>query len=535
MAAILEGLFPAMREGLIPQRRRPHESIEVIDVDELDDEEIAAMQRPLQRRRIQPPQESIETITLLDSDDDEPQIVASTSSSQTGASHSRLRSLPPPPQRDDIPPVPPIPRRLAGHQSFVPMRHRPPPHPDGLIRPSSRPFEFEAHMQGGPSTRRTNSNGLSRNSIIVPLRSAEPSHHVPVMGFGGAILQLRNQRDSPERRVRRGPRMQRPARTRHFYSAFDHLDEHEVMEPPFFSEWNMLMHVLDVPEARKEVEYLPRYTHPVQPEAGFVFDFASDDAVSDRASTSFPVTSSENPIIITDEEGEAGPSTSAQSGTQNKQMKSLLVCAVCSNPLLLNSHTSSKGPVEERKRRIWALRCGHLIDGECLDKISTPGVPPPDAIVPSGTGKSKGKAKADPEEEIGSDGGSDSAGGSDDELIPAPRYPLRHRAHHLGSGANDDDTHLQASNYPLRNRLLHAPLAAPLVSSGRRGRSKANTTRSRRGKKQQTFEWPCPVPGCEQIHASVRVGEGEWESEKDSVGRGGKVTKPGRGVIAVFA
>lgn len=84
MATILEGLFPAMREGPILQRRRPHDSIEVIDVDELDDEEIAALQRPLQRRRIQPPQESTETITLLDSDDDEPQIVASTSTSQTG-------------------------------------------------------------------------------------------------------------------------------------------------------------------------------------------------------------------------------------------------------------------------------------------------------------------------------------------------------------------------------------------------------------------------------------------------------------------
>lgn len=417
------------------------------------------------------------------------------------------------------------------------MRHRPPPHPDGLIRPSSRPFEFEAHMQGGPSTRRRNSLGAARNSIIVPLRGAAPSHHVPVMGLGGAILQLRNQRDSPERRVRRGPRVQRPARTRHFYSAFDHLDEQDIMEPPFFSEWNLLIHALDVPDARKEVEYLPRYTHPVQPEAGFMFDFASDDAVSDRASTSFPVTSSENPIVITDEDTEAGPSHSVQSDTPNKQMQSLLVCACCSKPLLLNSHTSSKGPVEERNRRIWALRCGHLIDGECLGKISTPGVPSPDAIAPASSGKSKGKAKAaDLEDEPGSDRGSDSADGSDDDLIPAPRYPLRHRAHHLlGPATSEYDTYLQASSYPLRNRPLHAPLSAPLSASGRRGRSKANTTRSRRGKKQQSFEWPCPVPGCEQIHASVRSGDGEWEPEKDSVGRGGKVTRLGRGVIAVFA
>ncbi|KAF9500092.1 hypothetical protein BDN71DRAFT_1441178 [Pleurotus eryngii] len=533
MATIFEGLFPA----IIPQRGRPHDSIEVIDVDELDEEEIAALQRPLQRRDVQPPQQHIETISLLDSDDDEPQIVASSSTSQTGASHSRLRSLPPPPQRNDIPPVPPIPRRLAGHQSFVPMRHRPPPHPDGLIRPSSRPFEFEAHMQGGPSTRRTNSNGPARNSIIVPLRGAEPSHHVPVMGFGGAILQLRNQRESPERRVRRGPRVQRPARTRHFYSAFDRMDDHDIMEPPSFSEWNMLMHVLDAPEARKEIDYSPHYTHSVKPEAGFMFDFASDDAVSDISSTSFPVTSSENPIVLTDEDTEVGPSSSVQNDTHDKQMKTLLVCACCSKPLLLNSHTSSKGPAEERKRRIWALRCGHLIDGECLDNISTPVVPSPDAIVPSASGKNKGKAKAaDPEDEPGSDGGSDSADGSDDDLIPAPRYPLRHRAHHLlGPGTNDYDTYLQASNYPLRSRPLHASLAAPLGTSARRGRAKANTTRSRRGKKQQIFEWLCPVAGCEQTHASVRSGDGGWEPEKDSVGRGGKVIKPGRGVIAVFA
>ncbi|KDQ24890.1 hypothetical protein PLEOSDRAFT_1094473 [Pleurotus ostreatus PC15] len=244
------------------------------------------------------------------------------------------------------------------------------------------------------------------------------------------------------------------------------------------------MHVLDAPEARKEIDYSPHYTHSAKPEAGFTFDFASDDAVSDRPST----------------------------------------------------HTSSKGPVEERKRRIWALRCGHLIDGECLDNISTPGVPSPDTVVPSASGKNKGKAKAaDLEDEPGSDGGSDSADGYDDDLIPAPRYPLRHRALHLlGPGTNDYDTFLQASNYPLRNRPLHAPLAAPLGTSARRGGSKANTRRSRRGKKQ-TFEWPCPVAGCEQTHASVRSGDGGWEPEKDSVGRGGKVTKPGRGVIAVFA
>ncbi|WWD19254.1 hypothetical protein CI109_103712 [Kwoniella shandongensis] len=67
---------------------------------------------------------------------------------------------------------------------------------------------------------------------------------------------------------------------------------------------------------------------------------------------------SREPIEI-DEDGNVIPQ-------KKKQRKSYLVCANCSEPLLVSS--AYRGPED----RVWMLRCGHLIDQRCLDKLSTP-------------------------------------------------------------------------------------------------------------------------------------------------------------------
>jgi len=46
--------------------------------------------------------------------------------------------------------------------------------------------------------------------------------------------------------------------------------------------------------------------------------------------------------------------------------KPYLACANCSEPLLISS--AYRAPAD----RVWALRCGHMIDQRCLDTLSTP-------------------------------------------------------------------------------------------------------------------------------------------------------------------
>ena len=43
-----------------------------------------------------------------------------------------------------------------------------------------------------------------------------------------------------------------------------------------------------------------------------------------------------------------------------------LACASCSDPLLLSSAYRTQDD------RVWALRCGHMLDEKCLDKLSIP-------------------------------------------------------------------------------------------------------------------------------------------------------------------
>ncbi|KAJ8520739.1 hypothetical protein ONZ45_g2484 [Pleurotus djamor] len=496
-------------------RRRRRESIEIIDVDLLDEQDIATLQRPLRRRRPNPPHP--ETIVLIDSDDDEPIITSSTNRHPPRG--SRLRSLPPPPPFVDIPPVPPIPRQFAGQSSMLHRRQL--PLPRGVIRPNTQPFAFEEQMGVGPSIRRGNSNAPPGPPPAAPLPPAPPSHHVPSMGFGGAILQINHEAASQDRR-RRGSRPTTRARHIHhlFMPIMEDLNDNFLFEPrnyPDVDVFMRLMHFGQNPEARnKEPEYLPTYTHPAKPEPGFVCDFAPDNAVSDKATTSYPATSSENPIVITDDE----PSTSSSVVDEPpaSTMQTLLVCACCSKPLLLNSQTSNKGLEEEHKRRIWALRCGHLIDGECLDKISMP-------VIPSSASTSRGKTKANHSDDEFTSGHVSDSDWDGLDLLPAPRYSLR-RHHPIP----DYDTFLTPSGYPLRSRPLEHPLSPPLHRQKRHQSSSAKKGK----KKQETFEWPCPVPGCERMHVSVRDADGGWDQEKDSVVGRGKTPKAGRGAIAVF-
>ncbi|KAL0945475.1 hypothetical protein HGRIS_000961 [Hohenbuehelia grisea] len=565
--------------SLLPQSRR-RESVEIIDVDELDDDILQqAPSRPAQRRRVDPELE----VFVIDSDDDE-DIGASTSSSSSGARSQRLRSLPPPAQDPTVPPVPRIPRRFAGQQGFLPpIRRHPPPYPEpslpGVVRPNAQPFPFESHLSA-PSSRegsaaawnsRVNRNSGARPAPPdPPMHAAPPSHHQPAMGFGGALISLSRFHDAIGRTQRRNQPAPAPRARGWHQTWFSHIfPEDDLFEDGLMPPNDMMMRTMGATRS-KEPEYKNEYTHPGKPEPGFVFDFApaSDDGFGDSASASTTlVTSSENPIVILDDDDDApGPSSSTSKLTgpsSPAQVRTQLVCAGCKAPLLLGNQTATKGPEEEKRRKIWGLRCGHLIDGACLDEISRPAPPleptePTEAPVKDKKGKGKAKTIA-PEPTPAP------APMADDDVYAPPdgdfffsgtlrlpdgsdsgqRYSLRPRR--TANGITTITIHPQPveTRSSARQAAAAAPASAPSTGTsagpGPRSRPAAKTSRGRgggRGKpKTETFVWHCPVAGCGKEHASVRVRGGEWEMEKDTTAGTGmlmRVTRSGRGAIPVF-
>jgi len=117
--------------------------------------------------------------------------------------------------------------------------------------------------------------------------------------------------------------------------------------------------------------------HQDTPHPGFAFDFDPDG------------TSASAPIVIEDDvggSGTAGPSTSStthRSGTP--AASSNLLCAQCSNTLFLGHRT------------MWALRCGHVVCGDCYIKLGRPLLGKgkgKEGMDTSSEGSGKGKGKA---------------------------------------------------------------------------------------------------------------------------------------------
>ena len=127
----------------------------------------------------------------------------------------------------------------------------------------------------------------------------------------------------------------------------------------------------------EEPKYKPTFTHPAKPEPDFSNDFASQ-------------------AVITISDG-PGPSSTHETGT-------VLVCAMCLDPLVMNVVGAEE---EMHKRKLFALRCGHILDGKCIDSIMMPPNTSDrkedqdlDEGLASSSGKGKGKAKAENAESL---------------------------------------------------------------------------------------------------------------------------------------
>ncbi|KAG8212959.1 hypothetical protein J3R82DRAFT_11325 [Butyriboletus roseoflavus] len=182
-----------IHQPVIPERR-PH-PLDIIDVDALDADDIVYVgsAHPSQRRRVEEDGSVVsvteEVIHVTDSEDDnEIQFIGHNPARPQPplVRREHLFSPPPPPQIGGVPPVPPIPHR------FLALRQGPPP---GLVIPNEDPLPFEVDLRPPPSAEQP------------LLTAAAPSHYVPSMGFGGALLagvrRIMGPRNTPHRFERR--------------------------------------------------------------------------------------------------------------------------------------------------------------------------------------------------------------------------------------------------------------------------------------------------------------------------------------------
>ncbi|KAJ3479004.1 hypothetical protein NLJ89_g12350 [Agrocybe chaxingu] len=223
------------------------------------------------------------------------------------------------------------------------------------------------------------------------------------MGLGGALISSNNARARQEaqdaRLAARIARQRQAGRAPFFRAGLPPHLLHEDDRAQVRSVWGLghftsLGWPFSGPSSGKEKEmYNSSYTHPGQPEPGFTFDFSVSEEDAPRR-PGFPATSIHAPIVIDDSDDEpsssdgpividvdsapvkkAAGTTSSSSAAGSKttsgsgELTALLVCARCDNPLILNA---AMDPEEGQYRRVWALRCGHMIDEKCLNEIGQP-------------------------------------------------------------------------------------------------------------------------------------------------------------------
>ncbi|EGN99196.1 hypothetical protein SERLA73DRAFT_182075 [Serpula lacrymans var. lacrymans S7.3] len=545
---------------VVPERRR-RQSPEIIDVDLLDDDDILQVTgHSPQRRRLTDGASSVsagrDSILVLDSDEERDiQFIGSNFSPPRMRSNNRSRIFSPPPhiQPDVIPPVPPVPPQ------FVPMRRRPPPFPrnptdtSGVVLPNEHPFPFEASFR--PAARRRE----NPSAPIPPPAAARPSHHVPPMGFGGALLAMtrhalgNGSRSNDDDGMARRRRFLYPPTAVGMFRRWGGFDYNPDAVADFEDEAFAFLadddpdrpfyHYTGGSLAAKPVEpdYKPEFTHPDKPPPGFTFDFAPQSSAP-----STPPSNSRSVIVVDD-----SPGPSSASSSLSEEAGVTLACAHCRDPLILGGADVAEG---RSGRKLWGLRCGHLLDGKCVDGIMKPAIPdPPPEFDLKPDVKGKGKANAEA-----------SYWGP---LFSNPVTPSKGKGKAVENENQDrdvaTDTHISPSHPQppdgsirsrLRPRHPHSPNAmhstvsydfpaspSPNRISGRSGprrRGPANASPSGfgslryRGKGkgkgkakgptiEAEHEWRCPVSGCEQIHVSLLI-DGKWTADKT------------RGAIAVF-
>ncbi|KAG6335183.1 hypothetical protein ID866_3909 [Astraeus odoratus] len=494
--ADVESPIPAISEP--PEIQPPH----IIDVDSLDAEDIVHIgsSPPRQRRRVGEDGRSIpvqEDVILIHDSDDEVQYVGSSQGiRRRSGQRERIFSPPPPPQAGGIPPVPPIPPRFASGRRRLSF-----PAVGGPIIPNDVPFPFEVDIRAQHNLAH---NGQAQNT----LPAAPPSHHTPSMGFGGALLAGVRHVFNPRGNGEHGHRRRAWGIQAPFFVRWDTLD---VLRDGF--QWDYFdgdfedngEHIGGVRQElerefdrrskrhENEPDYKPEYTHPNKPSPGFTYDFSTTPTVST------------DPIVVWDD------SPGSSSSGSSRSSEATLACAQCHDHLTLGASDVGE---DRDQRRLWGLRCGHLLDGKCVSKLMQPA-----AAVTEDTLKSssyvdvKGKGKMDP---------------ASQDMLPSNSANISEGA----VGVNPIRSRLRSHRGTARppagslDSLPRDPCTQPASGVSRRSRAGARGKGKGKGKASAPIitaehEWVCPVSGCGRIHVSVLIG-GRWVMDEK------------RGAIAVF-
>ncbi|KAJ7284357.1 hypothetical protein C8J57DRAFT_1708862 [Mycena rebaudengoi] len=484
----------------------------------------------------------------------------------------RRRFFSPPPQvgLDHIPPVPPLPRRWNIPHVLIPRprgpRVGPPPSSDlsdaelhlpgaylpdnipGPVRPSSRGFSIDL---SGPTPPRLPRHRPDSDEDLFEFRPSPSARHNPPMGLGGALISHNNARLAAERaeRARRSERraadnnpglLRRLASGLNVFRGSAWRDEQPQNEVDFLAlarPWaddedertrDDAQIALDLylrdqraqliahdrrfghparsfaqrelallrgygAGGREQEDYKAEWTHPGKPDPGFVFDFAPAEIVP---AVKGKGKGKEVVIDVDAEKEKEGVST-------------LLVCAQCLDPLLLRADGITEGGEDEvRRRKVWGLRCGHLIDGKCFEELRRPVEDPvpeedtpaveadtstsTDASGSKGKGKGKGKARAvspepdeDPDTNLAADASS---------LF----NPIRSRLRSRGSAP-----------IPSLPGAFEIAVPSPPRPKKRAPPKRKGKARPKKPVVEAVYRWVCPVAGCGHEHVSEKIA-GVW-------------------------
>ncbi|KAJ7723840.1 hypothetical protein DFH07DRAFT_1005076 [Mycena maculata] len=474
--------------------------------------------------------------------------------------YSSLTSLVPRPRGPRVSPPPSSNLNLTVDEASSSYGSRVP----GPIRPISRVFPFEHSPSLSPPPPAPHRHIPSRlEDEDFDFRPAPPARHNPPMGLGGALISSNNARVRAERLERQhrserraaggrvaplaaltagdGRSQQRHLPPRSILSRLRDINPFRWGDNPHHNDVDFLalapaadggdertrgdaqlaldLYLADQEDAmyarfthpargfaqrelallrgwvggagKDDEDYKKEWTHPGTADGGFVFDFAPSELV--------PAVSGKG----------KGKEVVIDVDAEKEETSTLLVCARCLDPLLVRADGMTEEE-EARRRKVWGLRCGHLIDGKCFEELRKPVEEEPVAG-PSGTdapepspepkGKGKGKARevADDDEEF-------------DELFD--EHPLHNSIRsRLRPRTGASGSHPGSSAFELA-----VPSPRPAKRAPPKRKSKA---KPKKPVVQARYEWACPVAGCARVHLSEKI-EGVW------------VNAPQKGAIGVF-
>lgn len=212
----------------------------------------------------------------------------------------------------------------------------------------------------------------------------------------------------------------------------------------------------------------------VRPRSGFTFDF-DKDANEDKSSggpseiirldldDDFPFTQEMR------RKGSVAASSEAVSGRSKKALKPALACARCRNPL-----KNSDGMVNQDER-VFALKCGHVIDAGCYEQLTKPP-------------ENRGLPILRPDEIIGDHSDVTSLQAAEDSSTSTRTRSAAKRKVSFAPGSVD----------------MSSALSTPRLTGNKR-------PRVTHGKdKGEKYQWDCPLGiRCGREYTSVKMG-GVW-------------------------